>query len=77
MKQKYGKDGSIHVEFNYKGIDYVEDFKSKEELNQFLASLQEAKILKFRKYNHLYGKIDGAEQTVFSKIISFIKRFLN
>ena len=29
MKQKYGKDGSIHVEFNYKGIDYVEDLKVK------------------------------------------------
>lgn len=39
MKQKYGKDGSVHVKFNYKGIDYVEDFKSKEELNEFLASL--------------------------------------
>ncbi len=73
MKQKYGKDGSIHVEFNYKGIDYVEDFKSKEELNQFLASLQGAKILKFKKYNHLYGKIDGAEKSFLSKIVHFLK----
>lgn len=39
MKQKYGKDGSVHVEFNYKGVTYVEDFKNQEELNRFLASL--------------------------------------
>lgn len=73
MKQKYGKDGSVHVEFNYKGIDYVEDFKSKEELNEFLASLQGARSLKFKKYNHLYGKIDGAEKSFLSKIVHFLK----
>lgn len=39
MKQKYRKDGSIHVEFSYKGKFYSEDFNSSKELSQFLETL--------------------------------------
>lgn len=39
MKQKYGKDGSVHVEFSYKGTSYCVDFKNSEEFEKFLATL--------------------------------------
>lgn len=39
MKQKYLEDGSIHVEFSYKGKFYCEVFNSSKELNQFLETL--------------------------------------
>lgn len=39
MKQKYGKDGSVHAEFSYKGKNYIVDFKNSKDLEEFLATL--------------------------------------
>lgn len=39
MKQKYLEDGSIHAEFSYKGKNYIVNFKSSKDLEDFLATL--------------------------------------
>lgn len=39
MKQKYLSNGKILVEFRYRGVEYKEEFKNKEELENFLKNL--------------------------------------
>lgn len=39
MKQKYLNDGSVHVEFSYRGVFYSKNFSSNKELKEFLETL--------------------------------------